>query len=1148
MMKRLFYILAVALLPMMAQAKVVTGQVTDMNGEPIIGANVLVKGATTGTITDFDGNYSLDVPENAILVFSYLGMTTQELPVTGNTLSVVLNEDNQVLEEVVVTGYGTTKKRDLVTAVSSVNSDQLKDIPVASASEALQGKLAGVSVTTTEGAPDADVKVRVRGGTSLTQSNEPLYIVDGFPVSSISDIAPGDIASMDVLKDAAATAIYGAQGANGVIIITTKDSGAEDDKMTFHFDYSGYVGWKRMAKRYDMMSARDYVLMQYEYAYLTKGESGLRNNFNFYFDPQVKRDNKGKIPSSATLTPVSTLLTYWDQEATSIDWQRRTFGPTWGASLSSDDHEAYSEHQGFTSNHSISVSGGNKNANFLLSYNRVDDAGIMYGSNFARNNISFKGKFKPFKGFTIGTSARYSNTNVLGSGTNPSEDAGNKNESRVRNAVGYSPVTLVARDAKSLDDYDSFGSLYDPITTINHNYQTKKDNKWNIQGYASYNFLKKFTLRVELGYEARYRDQDRYYGPTSFYSRDTPGPGIMKDALGDEAGDGTNYGHIIVTDQRTSKLRNTNTFNYKDKWGSHSLELLVGEEQQWNKGSLETLYGYGYDPAIYDGNNVFNFMGAAAKQTFKNTINDTDNMLSFFARANYDYKGRYYLTATFRADCSTRFARGNQWGYFPSVAVAWRMSDEEWMQGASNWLSNLKLRFSYGTAGNNQVETGYLNTAFLVHPLNGAYVDNDHFASTYIYTGGSDAIAPNADLKWETTITRNFGIDYGFFNERLSGAIDLYWNNTNDLILLYKSSTGGYKNQYRNIGSTQNRGIEFSIKGVILDHKSKNLSYGLTVDANIAFNENKVVSLGGMTDYEVGTQCFSGNYLTQSSEFLVEPGQAIGRFYGYKTDGWYTPADFASYQRTNSEEHWYGADGKVISTILGEARPGMVKLVDDDKDGTPDKHVLGNALPLFNGGFNITAFVGGDKWGKVDFCANFTYSYGNDVMNMTALDFSTIYGSTKLRNLNNSVAYGNRYSMFDGDGNYIPKSIPVDASGYANYAILSSRLAEYNANAKMANPIMDNIALTDQFVEDASYLRLNNLTIGYSVAPKWVEKAKITQLRVFFQTTNVFCATKYSGADPEVDTRSKINPLAIGVDYSAYPKSRGFNIGLNLKF
>lgn len=541
MMKRFFYILAVALLPVMVQAKVVTGQVTDTNGEPIIGANVVVKGTTAGTITDFDGNYSLDVPENATLVFSYLGMVTQEIPVTGNTVSVVLKEDNQVLEEVVVTGYGTTKKRDLVTSVSSVNADQLKDVPVASAAEALQGKLAGVSVTTTEGSPDADVKIRVRGGTSLTQSSDPLYIVDGFQVSSISDISPSDIQSMDVLKDAAATAIYGAQGANGVIIITTKDADNNaDDKMQIHFDYTGYVGWKQMAKKYDMLDVDDFILMQYEYAhYRAKGKTAdIPSNFNQYFDKKYA-DTKDKDQ----VMTLSDIQDYWHSQKVT-DWQDETFG-----------------RHGLNSNHNFTVSGGNKVGNFSLSYNRIDDEGIMYGSDYDRNNLSFKTKFKPLKDLTISFTARFSNTVVLGAGTNTAQDAGSKTESRVRNAIAYSPIELFAKDqVAGLDDYDSFGSLYDPITTIDHNYRKKTDNKYNLQGYVSYKFAKMFTIKSELGYEGRYISQDRYYGPTTYYSR--AGDGFTY-------AEGAGYGHIVSTDEKESRFKNTNTLEFKNKWGSN---------------------------------------------------------------------------------------------------------------------------------------------------------------------------------------------------------------------------------------------------------------------------------------------------------------------------------------------------------------------------------------------------------------------------------------------------------------------------------------------------------------------------------------------------------------------------------------------------
>lgn len=1102
-----------------AEARVISGVVKDATGETIISASVVVKGTSIGTVTDFDGNYSLDVPNDAkVLVFSYVGMKTQELNITGDVMNVVLSENSEVLEEVVVTGYGTTKKRDLVTAVSSVNADQLKDIPVASASEALQGKLAGVSVTTTEGSPDADVKIRVRGGTSLTQSSDPLYIVDGFQVSSIADISPSDIQSMDVLKDAAATAIYGAQGANGVIIITTKDADNNaDDKMQIHFDYTGYMGWKQMAKKYDMLDVDDFVLMQYEYAhYKAKGNTAnIPSNFNQYFDPQYAatgdKDQVMTIPA---------IQEYWHGQKVT-DWQEETFG-----------------RHGLNSNHSFTVSGGNKAANFSLSYNRIDDKGIMYGSDYARNNLSFRAKFKPIKDLTISFTARYSNTNVLGSGTNTAQDAGSKTESRVRNAIAYSPIELFAKDnVAGLDDYESFGSLYDPITTIDHNYRKKVDDKFNLQGYVSYKFAKMFTWKTEVGYEGRYQKQDRYYGPTTYFSR--AGDGFTY------AG-GAGYGHVVVTDEKTSRFKNTNTLEFKKKWGDdHDLGILIGEEMQILKGELRTYNGYGYDASL-TGDKVFNYLGSAKAYTSKSYVDPTDNMLSFFARANYILFNRYYITATFRADASTRFTKGNQWGFFPSAAIAWRIIDEEWMAPAQDVMSNFKLRLSYGSVGNNNVDLGYLRPEYLASST--AYSE---VFSTKLADGGSDVIAANNKLKWETTITRDLGLDFGFWNERLSGTIDLYWNTTKDLILRYKMAVGGYNYQYRNIGSTDNKGVELSLNGVILDKRSKSLSYGLSINANISHNYNKVVDLGGMEEYLVSSQCFSSNYNNTDYEFKLRPGDKVGNIYGYRTAGWYTTDDFVSYNPSNNR--WYAADGKAITTILGEARPGMTKIVDQNGDGVindADRVVLGNTQADIQGGFGLNFNIGGDKWGKVDLSAQFTYSVGNEVLNLSALDYGTIFDKSKLRNNTADVAYGMRYSLFRENGTFIP-SEHVGASGKVegdDYTAMAAALASANAGARTANPISDNIALTDKYVEDASFLRLSSLTVGYSLPDRWISKAYIKTARIFFTASNLFCVTPYSGADPEVDTRSKINPLATGVDFSAFPKSRAFNFGINLSF
>ena len=1123
---------ALLFVAMAVQARVISGTVKDPTGETIISASVVVKGTTIGTVTDFDGNYSLDVPADAkVLVFSYIGMQTQEVNITGDIINVVLQENSEVLEEVVVTGYGTTKKRDVVTSVASVGADQLKDIPVTSAAEALQGKLSGVSVTTTEGSPDADVKIRVRGGTSLTQSNDPLYIVDGMPVSSISDIAPSDIASMDVLKDAAATAIYGAQGANGVIIITTKDSDTEDDKMTFHVDYSGFVGWKKIAKKYDVMDPEEFALMQYEWAYQKDNSiSALRSNFYAYFD-KLYNDTKYKDPSEIENTNISTLLEEYKDASRHefIDWQDRTFGRT-----------------GFTSNHSVSVSGGNKNANFTLSYNRIDDKAIMEQSNYTRNNLSGKAKFKPFKNFTVGFTTRYTSTQVLGSGSNAIKDNGTSTESRLRNCVVYTPTTLLSKDDGTDETDETFGSLYDPLTTIRDNYKLKADKKWNIQGYMSYKFAKHFTARVDMGYESRHITTDRYYGPTTYFSRNTGRPGI-------EGG----TAQIEVMDEKRSTLTNHNTLEWKQTFNNnHNVSVLVGEETVIRKGETQTELGFGYK-GNYDVEHgeIFNYMGQAAYSEFSNYINPRDNQLSFLARANYDYKGRYYLTATFRADCSTRFAKGHQWGYFPSGAVAWRMSDEEFMQDASSWLSNLKFRLSLGMAGNNNVDLGYLHPDFLSQQM--TYLDMGKGTSNVLVVGGSNKIASNPDLKWETTITRDFGIDYGFFNERLIGTIDLYWNTTKDLIILQKMPAR-YNSQYQNIGSTRNMGMEFSIKGIILDHKSKSLSYNLSVDANISFNKTRVQDLGNMTSLLAQTSCFGSTEYLTTAEFLLEVGQPVGNVYGYVTDGYYTAADFESYEQGVSTPWTLPSDAVTYdqnSFLTNKPVPGSIKFKDLNGDGKineSDKQVLGNTVPTHTGGFNLNFNIGGEKWGKFDLAANFTFAFGNKILNLSKMEYTTITEKTKMRNLISAMSFNNRYSLFSAEGQYMPDAIAPSSFVWGDdYVAFANQLDQMNIDkgANTYSPIMSHFVVTDQDLEDGSFLRLNQLTLGYSLPKVWMEKTKvINNIRVYVQGSNLFCATKYSGLDPEVDTRSSKNPLTPGVDFSAYPKSRGINVGMNIQF
>jgi hypothetical protein len=481
------------------------------------------------------------------------------------------------------------------------------------------------------------------------------------------------------------------------------------------------------------------------------------------------------------------------------------------------------------------------------------------------------------------------------------------------------------------------------------------------------------------------------------------------------------------------------------------------------------------------------------------------------------------------------------------------MSDEEFMQDAASWLSNLKFRLSFGTAGNNKVDLGYLHQDFLSQQM--TYIDMGEGTSNILVVGGSDKIAPNPNLKWETTITRDFGIDYGFFNERLTGTIDLYWNTTKDLIIR-QIMPARYNYQYQNIGSTRNMGMEFSVKGIILDHRSKSLSYYLSLDANISFNRTRVESLGNVTSMLAQTSCFGSAEYKTPAEFLLEVGQPVGNVYGYVYDGYYTAEDFQSY--ATASHAWglkegvptYG-DGFLTSTPV----PGSIKFKDLNGDGKideKDKKVIGNTVPTHSGGFNLNFNISGDKWGKVDLAANFTFAFGNKILNLSKMEYTTITEKTKMRNLISLANYNNRYSLFSEKGQYLPDVYASGALVYGDaYTEFAALIDQANAakGAKMHNPIMSHYVVSDLDLEDGSFLRLNQLTLGYSLPKVWMEKTKvINNIRVYVQGTNLFVATKYSGLDPEVDTRSSKNPLTPGVDFSAYPKSRGINIGMNIQF
>ena len=1048
---------------------VIKGNVTDNTGAPIIGASVAEDGnANNGGVTDIDGNFTVTLKGNSKkLKISYVGMKPQVVNVSGKSvINVKLEDDATSLNDVVVIGYGAVKKKDLTGAVATVDNKALTQVPVASASEALTGKMPGVQITTTEGSPDADVKIRVRGGGSITQSNDPLYIVDGFPVETISDIPASDIEDITVLKDASSTAIYGSRGANGVILVTTK--GGKEGKTSV--SYNAYYSWKKIAKKLDVLGARDYTEWQYELANLLDKTDNYEKYFGSYDD-----------------------IDLYDNVATN-DWQDIVYGRT-----------------GHTFNQNLNINGGSDKIKYAFSYARMDDKAIMQMSDFVRDNLSLKLNAKPTKRVSLDFQARWSKTKINGGGANEQSSTYNTDK-RLRYAIQYTPYPVPGLSTDTDDDDTTNSSFYNPVTSLKDNDQKRTRITFNMSGAFTWELYKNLKFKTEFGYDTYKVDTKRFFGPTTYYVKNVP------------ASANQGLPAITLTNQYRTKFRNTNTVSYdfKDIFGknsAHSLNVLLGEEYIIMKNELMTNTAHGF-PANFTSAEAWKFTTQGTPFEINDFYDPDDILNSYFGRINYNYKEKYLLSATARADGSSKFAKGNRWGFFPSIAAAWRISSEPFMKGAEKWLDDLKLRLSYGTAGNNNISSGLLTQEFQANATSWINGYNS-------YISPSKTMA-NPDLKWETTITRNVGIDYTMFGSKLTGSIDAYWNNTKDLLIQYPVAGTGYDYQYRNMGETRNMGLEFALTWNAINKKN----FGLTVGANISFNKNKVLSLGQIESIDnISTQWASSEI---DQDFVIKKGEPIGQIWGYKSAGRYEVDDF-DIAKSQEKGKWILKAGVAdCSTVLNTSvRPGSMKLAEikENKTGkitTDDRTVIGDTNPAHTGGFNINARVYG-----FDLTANFNWSVGNDVYNANAIEY-TQTSKYQYRNLIDKMASGSRWTNIDANGNLL---------NWNN----AEELAALNANTAMWSPYTDKYVLTDYYVEDASFLRLSTLTLGYTLPTTLTKRVGINSLRFYVTAYNVFCITNYSGFDPEVSAIRRTN-LTPGVDYSAYPKSRQFVIGLNLNF
>lgn len=1053
----------------------VTGVITDEKGEAIIGAAVKLKGSTVGTVTDIDGKFSLKAPASSVLSISYVGYTPQEISVNGrSTISVQLKEDTKKLDEVVVIGYGTVKKRDLTGSVASVAGDKLAANPVSNVVQAMQGRLSGVNVISQDGRPGATMSVRVRGGGSITQSNEPLYIVDGVQVGGITDIPADNIESVDILKDAASTAIYGARGANGVILVTTKS--AKEGKATVK--YNVYSQIKNNPKTLDVMNAYDYVLWNWEYA-TAYGSS--------YGDGVAKYFGLGSTYGNhlSEYKNVNAHNYINDVMRTALAW-----------------------------NHDLSLTAGNENTKFYAAVNYLNDEGIRINSGYSRWNADIKLDQKISKYLTFNGDVRYNETKTTGT-----------NFDKATSVYQYRPIDNPLGDATFTtglgQGQNSVDQAYNVINIINNYQNISEGQNINTRGSLTWNGIKGLIAKSEVSLS-------RSWGETRYW----------------DAGLETGYKLTKLTKSNGYGMRWASTLNYEipGLGQNHNASFLLGNEVLASKSNSSLVQGAGY-PSGFSMSDAFgmlnmtNITGSYGKDMFSNTIGTPSHTLSWFGRANYSFMKRYLLTATFRADGSSKFSPNNHWGYFPAAAAAWRISDEPFMEGAKKFLDNLKFRLSYGSSGSDNISPSLWKETWTTKQI----TVGTKTITTYV----PGDMQSNPNLKWESTISRNAGLDFGFFNNRISGSIDAYWNTTKNILMKVPvDPSAGYSYQFQNVGQTSNKGIELALNVDIIRSKDFNLSLSATYN----FNRNNIDKLLDNALADTHTNWGSSMRLPYY-DYIIRKGQPVGIIQGFKAAGYYTVDDFNYDSSTKTYTLKSGIpDIKSIinypsSVTSGfklasgqTAFPGCVKFADVSGDGVVnanDATIIGKTMPQHTGGFTFNA-----SYKQFDLSAGFTYQIGGDIYNANAM-YSMMGNKDNSLGQNRLAFIKDTYRVYN-----------VNSSGNLEFVSDPTALAALNANAKYALNYSEYGLASSQFIEDASYLRLQNLTIGYTLPKSATKKLGIQNCRIYFTGSNLFCITGYSGLDPDVntDTDGENGFPTPNYDYNSYPKARTYTFGLNLTF
>ena len=1042
-----------------AQNMTVTGRVIDDDGIEVIGASVVVKGATgVGTITDLDGNYSLTVNDASrdVLVFSYVGMTSQEVKVGGRkVINVTLKSDAVMLDEVVTIGYATVRKKDLTGSVSSVSSKDIASVPISDVTQALSGKVAGVQVMRSQGSPDADISIKVRGGTSITQSNEPLYIIDGFPSEDgLKGIEASDIASIDILKDASSTAIYGARGANGVILVTTK--GGNVDK--FNISYDMYIGFKKVNKRYDVLDVLDFVKLEYERSI---NEPDKMNDF--------------VLPIYGNYDEYDEL--YANRQG--IDWQ----------------DEVFNRSTAMTQQHKISLSGGSKTSQYMLTYTRNVDDGIWYGSGLKRDNFRVKLSQEATSWLKFSTNISYIDEVTEGLGSLQEGGA----SSRMQHVIQYRPtIGKNGNDEQLLIDDDDPALLLEgasqmqsPIASIESEQRTKRNQILSMNGDLEIRLPKDLTYRGTIGIRRRTIKTDIFYSERSKQAKNAGAP----------------YGWKEIEEQSSFMYNNVLTWD-KSFNREHHLTLVAGQEY--------IQYGTDYLKSGARQFSDINFgladmsLGASPDKVI--TRLESEKMLSYFMRGNYSLKDKYLFSASVRADASSKFGDNHKWGVFPAASFAWRASEEEFVK---KWgiFSNLKVRLSYGAAGNNKIDN-YLSLSKMGSvwiPYNGTSTVSG-FVSKQLY---------NPDLQWETNVTSNFGLDMGFLNQRIQLTVDLYNINTKNLLLDAPIPLlSGYKSMMINAGRTNNRGIELALT----THNINTKDFSWSTTLNLSHNRNEVKELYN-ADYMEIVSNWAQTSEFNKSDYIIRVGEPLGQMYGYRLAGIYTVDDFTFDEATQK----YTVKEGIPYDKNFYPKPGFWKFedLDGDKQITEsDKTVIGNANPKLYGGLtnNFT-------WKGFDLSIFLNFSIGNKIYSANKMYYTKL--NNRWRNTLKDESF-QRFTIINDKGENIQND-PV-------------QLAAVNAGRNYVSVEgSSNLYFHSGYVEDGSFLKINNVSLGYTLPKSLIKKIHLSNVRFYATGYNLYTFTKYSGYDPEVNTYSN-GGLTPGIDWGAYPSSISVVFGANITF